>query len=504
MKSTLIRIALVAALLLPNIMHAQEQQQRLSQHVYTLASDSLRGRKAGSPDGLRAAQYIVGQYKDMGLQPLLDDYLVPFTFPNREIDITCNNIIGIIEGSDPVLKRECLVIGAHYDHLGVRLSDNAVYNGADDNASGSAAVIEIARQLLARQKQLKRSIIIVNFDAEELGLYGSRAMVGQFKDTSLLGQHFLLDNVKLMMSIDMVGWLKQGKKIQLTGTAMLKDLDKVLNEVAQRTQMPVATHRLDENMMGSTDSEPFAQAGVPALHVTTGIKSPYHKPQDDADLIDYEGLNRVTDYLADAIFTLANRDQLESTGIISPKHSGQLKTFQAGLAIGFGRDRLSFHDAAFTSSSNLGAHAGAMIRINNIGRLFALQLEAYYDRSFCKFPALGNNYSDVNTYRQSAITFPLSFQIQMPDYMAGYFLGFGGYYTRVLETQINGAPIANTFPSWQVNPNQWGLQWNLGMRITNFVLSVNFLYQVNRQFLPASVAPKVKNHYTFCTLAYLF
>ena len=177
-------------------------QNRLKAHVYYLASDELRGRKGGSEDAAKAAEYIVDQYKQAGLKPLYSNFLVPFSPKNSMYkdmlgeetgamvddimsgamkDKRFRNVVAVIEGSDNTLKHEFIIIGAHYDHLGVK-SDGVVYNGADDNASGSAAIIEVARELMQHPELLKRSVIIAAFDGEEMGLYGSNALANKLFD----------------------------------------------------------------------------------------------------------------------------------------------------------------------------------------------------------------------------------------------------------------------------------------------------------------------------------
>ena len=141
---------------------AQTQQQRLEKHVYYLASDSLQGRQAGSDDSRKAAAYIENEYRQMGLKPFGSSYrhyfvrrvaaregsAIPINpdsvdyYEQHNRPVYCN-LVGVIEGSDPALKNEFVVIGGHYDHLGVK--NGEVYNGADDNASGTAAVTEVAR-----------------------------------------------------------------------------------------------------------------------------------------------------------------------------------------------------------------------------------------------------------------------------------------------------------------------------------------------------------------------
>ena len=139
------RFMVLAAVLLLNVAawpQSVELIQRLKQHEYILASDSLRGRETGTPDAAKAAAYIRGQLREMGVRPYSDSgYDFPFTYKE---DKKGNNVMALIPGSDPKLKGEYLIIGAHYDHIGVsKHSENgdSIFNGADDNASGTSALL---------------------------------------------------------------------------------------------------------------------------------------------------------------------------------------------------------------------------------------------------------------------------------------------------------------------------------------------------------------------------
>ena len=231
----------------------QGQRSRLERHVYTLAADSLNGRKAGSLDAEKARQYIEHEWHAMGLKPMWDgSYRMGFTL--GEQSGFCN-LVACIEGSDPVLKDEYIVIGGHYDHLGVK--NGKVYNGADDNASGTACVTEVARQLLARQKELKRSVIVCAFDAEEIGLIGSSFLASTLKDKGIIGR------VKVMMSVDMVGWLREGKALTLEGTGTLADGAGLTDPKSLGIDIPIRTKRFENSLFTATDTEPLPKKGLP-------------------------------------------------------------------------------------------------------------------------------------------------------------------------------------------------------------------------------------------------
>ena len=259
--------ALLAFVCMPAANAQQSRQQRLRQHLYYLASDSLEGRMAGSEGGAKARQYILNQYKEIGLQPYSGNGLFPFK-PSQSImslmfgkDSLCN-IVMIIPGTDPQLKDEYIVLGAHYDHVGVK--GGKVYNGADDNASGSTALIEIARELYGHRNELKRSVIIAAFDGEEEGLHGSKELV------KMLGND--INKVLVMMSIDMVGWLSTNDALVIEGTSTLKGGKEAMVKLADEQGMRLKLKGFERSVMTATDTEPFAKKGQrPTLAVTTGL-----------------------------------------------------------------------------------------------------------------------------------------------------------------------------------------------------------------------------------------
>lgn len=218
MKKPIILLSILYITLAQNTLAQQEVKEKLEKHVYTLAADSLNGRQAGSIYAMITSDYIAHQFSEAGVEPFFpDDYFQPFLLPKlvNNGKSTYRNVVGIIRGNDSILKDEFIVVGAHFDHLGYEIKNGTkiVYNGADDNASGVATLIELARALKQQQSQLKRSIVVVAFDAEELGLYGSQ----YFAYSRILP----IQNIKLMLSIDMVGWYKALGKIIYEGTGTI-------------------------------------------------------------------------------------------------------------------------------------------------------------------------------------------------------------------------------------------------------------------------------------------
>ena len=465
---------------------AQTQQERLMRHVYTLASDSLQGRKAGSSDAAKARAYIEREWKAMGLKPLWDgSYRMAFALADEE---KYCNLVAIIEGIDPKLKSEYIVIGGHYDHLGVKRGE--VYNGADDNASGTACVTEVARQLLARQKELKRSVIICAFDAEEMGLFGSSHLANTMAELNMLGR------VKVMISVDMVGWLKEGKSLKLEGTGTLADGRVMTDPKTLGIDIPIHNKRFENSIFTATDTEPFAKRGVATLAVTTGLKSPYHKPQDDANLIDYEGLDLVTDYMAALTMRLANHEGSVTSGKVAPKHTNKVKPVNLGIGIGYNSAWLGFPDAAFTGKSRMGGQAGLAMQFN-FNNTWALHTNVVYTYTRTLYPDVNNLFNVSRELNQQTVTVPVMVRLNVGDRSSSVHISAGGYYS--YQWNRKSFLGEETYRS-----HQWGLGCGFGVRLGyNWDLSFMALYQVNHLFGGAGL-PKAYKNLSSCTLTYYF
>jgi len=452
-------IILAAALLASTTLAAQTstQRARLERHVYTLASDSLQGRQAGSPDAEKARQYIEGEWRTMGLKPMWgDSYRMPFRLGGN---VGYCNLVALIEGCDPVLKQEYIVVGGHYDHLGVR--DGVVYNGADDNASGTACVTEVARQLLARQSQMKRSVIICAFDAEEIGLHGSSFLASRLKELNMIGR------VKLMMSVDMVGWLRQGGALQLEGSGTLAKGDALTDPKALGIDIVIHTKRFESSIFTATDTEPFAKQGVATLAVTTGIKSPYHKPEDDAELIDYEGLDRVTDYLAAFTIKTANHQGDIASGRVADKHRAKARPFEFGLQIGYNNSWLRFPEASFVGEALAGIHGGLALQFN-MSKYLSLHADILYAYYRTAVPDFLNPFYNAFRLHQQAVTVPLTLSLNLGDVANRFSINLGAYASMLTSSDIN-CPDRPEYPhSMDVEyalPAEFGLTWGVSVRL---------------------------------------
>ncbi len=204
-----------------------------------------------------------------------------------------SNWIAMIEGTDPVLKDEYIVVGAHYDHLGTggtgsssrRPDTVAVHNGADDNASGVSAMLEIAGKLKKEQGLLRRSVVFVAFGAEEMGLLGSKYFVNH--------SPVALTQLNAMINLDMVGRLDTLKGIQIGGTGTSLEADSLI----RLSNNPVPFRlSLSPEGSGPSDHSSFYGKNIPVFFITTGAHTDYHTPDDDIDRINFQGLEAVTEF----------------------------------------------------------------------------------------------------------------------------------------------------------------------------------------------------------------
>lgn len=220
------------------------------------------------------------------------------------VEVTTQNVIALLSGSDPVLKDEYILIGAHYDHLGFggpgsgsRMPDTiAIHNGADDNASGTAGIIELAERLAANRETFIRSVIVMAFGAEEMGLLGS-----QFFAANPLVD---LKDVKAMINFDMIGRLdKTELSVMVAGTGTAVEWEGKLAEYEKTTNLEFGH---SPEGYGASDHSSFYASGVPVLFFSTGAHEDYHTPLDDAPKINYEGEKEILDYAYEIVAELVN------------------------------------------------------------------------------------------------------------------------------------------------------------------------------------------------------
>jgi hypothetical protein len=213
------------------------------------------------------------------------------------------NVVGVLEAKGPRAK-ETVVLGAHYDHLGLGGwgslsfgSENQIHNGADDNASGTAVLIEVARQLMSRRESLARRIIFIAFTAEEMGLVGSEHYV---RDPLVP-----LDDTVAMVNLDMVGRLRKNR-LTISGMGPSSLFAPLINRLDDKHKFVLAKQ---QGGYGPSDHASFYGAGIPVLHFFTGLHGNYHRPSDDFETVNVKGMRRIALMVADVVAEIANAEE---------------------------------------------------------------------------------------------------------------------------------------------------------------------------------------------------
>ncbi len=286
----------------------------LKKDIGFLAADERGGRAIGTDGEQQAAEYLAEEFETLGLQPMgTDGFFQEFTVskpsnPHEEAvvgtdgaGITGRNVIAYLDKK----ADKTIVIGAHFDHLGMggqgslHRGDSAIHNGADDNASGTAALLALAK--IFKYETLKSNIIFVAFSGEENGLWGSNYFV---KNPTLD-----LKTVNYMINMDMVGRLNEEKSLAIYGVGTSPSFSKVLNPINADSLKLVPS----ESGVGPSDHTSFYLQDLPVLHFFTGQHADYHKPSDDADKINYEGLVKVVRYISRLVAELNAEPKLAFT-----------------------------------------------------------------------------------------------------------------------------------------------------------------------------------------------
>jgi membrane-associated protease RseP (regulator of RpoE activity) len=228
----------------------------------------------------------------------------------EEIRQRTENVIGFLPGSDMNLKRENVVLGAHYDHIGLghfgtrNLStEGQVHHGADDNASGTAVLLQLAERMTRLEPRPARTIIFAAFSAEELGLHGSRYYVNH--------PPFPLESTKAMLNLDMVGRMRDNQ-ITVFGANSAKESSTIVLDAARDLSVEIR----QSDGIGRSDHMSFYNKKIPVLHFFTGTHPDYHRPSDTWDKLNFEGMVKVTDLvLATALKIAARRAPLNFTSL---------------------------------------------------------------------------------------------------------------------------------------------------------------------------------------------
>lgn len=310
---------LLALLLVGNITFAQSPIERAlniinrssaEATINFLASDELQGREAGFHGSRVTSEYIVSLLQWMGVSPLADSYFQPFDAYRKERQkkgrlevhpdsiaklkqevhqkLTMRNVLGMIPGKN---TKEYVIVGAHFDHLGIDpvLDGDQIYNGADDNASGVSAVLQIARAFLASGQQPERNVIVAFWDGEEKGLLGSKYFVQTCP---------FLSQIKGYLNFDMIGRNnkpQQPKQVVYFYTAAHPGFGDWLKEDIRKYGLQLEPdYRAWENPIGGSDNGSFAKVGIPIIWYHTDGHPDYHQPSDHADRLNWDKVVEIT------------------------------------------------------------------------------------------------------------------------------------------------------------------------------------------------------------------
>lgn len=461
----------------------QDNVEILKKHVHILAADSLEGRGLGTAGKEKAVSYIVEQFKTIGLEPVTNDYKNDFHFTiNGTVRVAATNIVGVIKGSDPELSEEFIVLGAHYDHLGYRTrkGKRIIYNGADDNASGVATIIEVARFLKENQAQLKRSVAIVAFDAEESGLVGSE----YFLSDSIISP----DQIKFMFSVDMVGMYSSIDGVRLLGMGLLKGGKVLAADIANKKGISV--NKMNKRKVPNTDTGSFLKYQIPSVAVFTGMKSPYHKPQDTAEKLDYEGIGKVTDLLGGLTMGLSQQQAL-----LPDQSLTRGAPFLAlGYRLAMGSSYFNYDDEYYRGKSKFAFETGLYGQVKLTNAL-VLQPEVVYN-----YNGLRHVEGKINLH---SLTTPLHLMLRTnngSDFYPNFYVMAGGYYSWHLDGTVGGDKM--DFDSIY-NDHEYGLSLGAGFEI----MKIQMGFTVRRSLsdiYKASSADNITKINTRLSLGYRF
>jgi Zn-dependent M28 family amino/carboxypeptidase len=296
----------------------QTNQESFKKDVEYLASEKLEGRFPGTNGEQLAANYIAEKFEKFGLTKLTDSYFQSFNFtlpssPHEEVKfnqdtdtkINAKNIIAFIDNK----KKNTVIIGAHYDHIGyggqysLDRGINEIHNGADDNASGTAMLLSLAKQL-NNKNDLENNYLFIAFSAEELGLIGSRYFVNS--------DVFKKESINFMINLDMVGRLNAEKELSIFGVGTSSIFKQVVNSMNNNFKLKII-----EDGTGPSDHTSFYNKDIPVLFFHTGSHENYHRPSDDVNLINYKGMSEISNYIIDIIDELETYNKLEFKETIS-------------------------------------------------------------------------------------------------------------------------------------------------------------------------------------------
>lgn len=480
MKRFLLLVATLGASLLFAFAQPEGMSQRLEEHVEFLTSPTLEGRKAGSTGARLAAEYIGNEFGSLGLKPFeRADYFHPFTTAFQ--DGVFRNVVARIDG---INRDKYIVIGAHYDHLGIE--DEELHPGANDNASGTAALIELARLFSAMNYKPTHTLIFAAFDAEEIGLHGSQDLADRLRT----------EDVKVMINMDMVGRLgKEGLIVEGVGT--LNGSEDIIARVAKNNGLEIKTKRFETSLLTATDTESFAQKNIPTLSLTTGDDSAYHKPEDEASRINYNGLATITKSLAEMIVAIDQAPEVASSGKVARKHNSGNNNLLLGITYAWGSNHHLYPGTAIQ---------GRQARAWNLGlsalytyKYFGFRTGITYEQRKALTPQdIDEPFGPAQTITTGAVTIPVEFMLKTKGSSCLY-ATVGGYFSHNLLAKQDG--VDSSVDYLGLETQEYGWQWSLGVRMANFYIEGHNRYALTPVY---SFGPTIYNRTSYCTIGLYF
>lgn len=335
----MIVLSLAFALVVPT---CAQKQDVMKQTVEYLASQELGGRFPATLGDTLASEYIVGQLRSLKLKPVFKGkkkiaYYHDFTYgKTKEQERTTHNIIAVLPGNDKQLKHEYIVVGSHYDHLGMggkgsgsrRPDTLGVHPGADDNASGDAVVLELAKYF--KKERTKRSIIFAFFGAEEQGLIGSKNFLEWMKKDDARRINLPADKkgIVAMVNLDMVGRMRDNA-MSVSGTGTSSQFKAMAEAAAEETKVNISC---TPDGYGPSDHASFVAQEIPVLFLTTGGHMEYHTPDDVPSTLNYDGMQQTLDYSKELITRIAN--MLTTPDYISVPSTNKMKHGKFKVTLG--------------------------------------------------------------------------------------------------------------------------------------------------------------------------
>jgi hypothetical protein len=322
-----------------SLLSAQKQND-MRQTVEYLASQELGGRYPGTAGDTLASEFIVNKLRSLKLKPVVKGkkkkaFYHDFTY-GKEKQITTHNIIAVVPGKDKHLRNEYIVVGSHYDHLGMggqgsgsrRPDTLGVHPGADDNASGDAVVLELARHF--KKAGSPRSIIFMFFGAEEQGLVGSKKFLEWMKQEDNQRKN-LPNNIKgivAMVNLDMVGRMRD-HALSVSGTGTSSGFKTIAEQVAEQKNLHVTCV---PDGYGPSDQASFVAADIPVLFLTTGGHMEYHTPADVPSTLNYDGMQETLEFTQELVTRLASMP--ETPDFINVPGSNTMKHAKFKVTLG--------------------------------------------------------------------------------------------------------------------------------------------------------------------------